>query len=114
MVDRHSAAQHNNDVLQRKAVPSDVSLRDIADPKSRGLRQPVEAAAKESSSFGRVPSGHRRPQTSGVCASLSKPQRRKAVPSDVSLRDIADPKRLGSAPACRFRSHFSLDKPQPK
>ena len=54
VVDRHDAAQHNNDVLQRKAVPS-----------------------------------------------------------DVSLRDIADPKRLGSAPACRFRLHFPLDKSQP-
>ncbi|SPE25067.1 hypothetical protein SBA2_250003 [Acidobacteriia bacterium SbA2] len=30
--------------------------------------------------------------------------------NSVSLRDIADPKRLGSAPACRFRLHFLLDK----
>jgi len=36
MVDRHSAAQHNNGVLQRKPVPSDVPLRDIADPQLLG------------------------------------------------------------------------------
>ena len=33
--------------------------------------------------------------------------------NSVSLRDIADPKRLGSAPACRFRLHFPLDKSRP-
>jgi len=43
----------------------------------------------------RAPSGHRRPHTSGVCASPA------AGTPNVPLRGIADPTRRGSAPARR-------------
>ena len=38
----------------------------------RAAQYRAGATSRESNSFGRVPSGHRRPQKSGVCASLSQ------------------------------------------